>query len=55
MTNLVVQDFCKQDFTELFEIASDPVGAALVLNSLDPAHKRAVPCELVLPFIGPLG
>ncbi|MDT4917486.1 MAG: triacylglycerol lipase [Pseudonocardiales bacterium] len=55
MTNLVVQDFCKQDFTEHFEIASDPVGAALVLNSLDPAHKRAVPCELVLPFIGPLG
>ncbi|MDT4920748.1 MAG: hypothetical protein QOI15_1650, partial [Pseudonocardiales bacterium] len=28
---------------------------ALVLNTLDPAHKRAVPCELVLPFIGPLG
>jgi triacylglycerol lipase len=51
-TNLVVQDYCKTDYTEHFEIAADPVGAALVLNALDPAHPRPVPCRLVLPFIG---
>jgi len=51
-TNLVVQDYCKLDYTEHFEIAADPVGAALVLNALDPAHPRPVPCRLVLPFVG---
>jgi triacylglycerol lipase len=51
-TNLVVQDFCKLDFTEHFEMAADPVAAALVLNALDPAHPRPVPCRVVLPFIG---
>ena len=54
MRNFVVQDFCAQDYAEHFEIAADPVGAALVLNALDPAHPRPVPCMLVLPFTGPL-
>lgn len=27
-------------------------GTAFVLNTLDPAHKHAVPCRLVLPFEG---
>ncbi len=54
MKNFVVQDFCSQDYSEHFEIASDPVGAALVLNALDPGHPRPVPCMLVLPFTGPL-
>ena len=52
MTNLVVQDYCKLDFAEHFEIAADPVAAALVLDALDPAHPHAVPCRLVLPFVG---
>jgi triacylglycerol esterase/lipase EstA (alpha/beta hydrolase family) len=52
MRNLTVQDYCKTDFTEHFEIAADPVAAALVLNALDPAHPHTVPCRLVLPFIG---
>ena len=51
-TNLVVQNYCTTDYTEHFEIVADPVAAALVLNALDPAHPRAVPCTLVLPFIG---
>jgi len=51
-TNLRVQDYCALDFTEHFEIVGDPVAAALVLNALDPAHPRPVPCRLVLPFIG---
>ncbi len=50
-TNLVVQDFCSLDFGEHFEIAADPVAAALVLNALDPAHPRRVPCQLVLPIL----
>jgi triacylglycerol lipase len=55
MTNLVLQDFCKTDYTEHFEIAADPVGAQIVLNTLDPAHKKPVPCKVVLPFVGPIG
>ena len=54
MTNIVVQDHCATDYTEHFEIAADPVAAGYVLNALDPAHPRPVPCELVLPFEGPV-
>ncbi|WP_229051623.1 triacylglycerol lipase [Aeromicrobium sp. Leaf350] len=52
MTNFVVQDFCGLDLSEHFQIVADPVAAALVLNALDPAHPRPVPCQLVLPFVG---
>jgi triacylglycerol lipase len=52
MTNVVVQDLCKLDFTEHFEIAADRVASVVVLNTLDPAHPRPVPCTLVLPFVG---
>ena len=38
MKNIVLQDYCAQDYTEHFEIASDPVAAGFVLNALDPAH-----------------
>ncbi len=54
MTNIVVQNQCRLDLTEHFEIAADPVAAADVLNALDPAHPRPVPCRLVLPFVGAL-
>ncbi len=52
MTNHVVQDYCATDFAEHFQIAADPVGAALVLNALDPKRPRKVPCTVVLPFAG---
>ncbi|MEZ0577459.1 esterase/lipase family protein [Nocardioides sp. MH1] len=55
MRNLVVQDYCKTDYTEHFEIAADPVAAQIVLNTLDPAHPQPVPCRVVLPFVGPVG
>ena len=55
MTNYVVQNSCATDYTEHFEIAADPVAAQIVLNTLDPAHKHAVPCVVVLPFTGPVG
>jgi len=51
--NFVVQDFCATDFSEHFEIASDPVASVIVLNTLDPLHQHKVPCMVVLPFIGP--
>jgi triacylglycerol lipase len=54
MTNFVVQDHCATDYTEHFEIAADPVAAGYVLNALDPAHPRPVPCTTVLPFEGPV-
>lgn len=52
MTNLVIQDTCKLDFTEHFEIAADRNASVMVLNALDPAHPRRVPCVPVLPFVG---
>lgn len=52
MHNIVLQNQCGLDFSEHFEIAADPVAAADVLNALDPAHPRGVPCRLVLPFLG---
>jgi triacylglycerol lipase len=55
MRNIVVQDHCNTDFSEHFEIASDPVAAQIVLNTLDPAHKKPVPCMVVLPWVGPVG
>ena len=54
MRNITVQDDCATDYTEHFEIASDPVAAGFVLNALDPAHPRPVPCTVVLPFEGPV-
>lgn len=55
MTNVVIQDKCALDLTDHLELAADPVAAAIVLNTLDPAHPRPVPCKLVLPITGPVG
>jgi triacylglycerol lipase len=54
MTNIVLQDLCRNDFTEHFEIAADRNASVLVLNALDPAHPRPLVCALVLPFVGGL-
>ncbi|MFD4293554.1 esterase/lipase family protein [Rhodococcus sp. NPDC058505] len=51
-TNIVVQDHCAQDFGDHLSIAGEPVAAALVLNALDPAHPRPVPCVFVPPVVG---
>ena len=53
MTNIVLQDRCPQDLTDHVEIASDPIASVYVLNALDPAHHRAIPCQVVLPAVGP--
>jgi hypothetical protein len=52
MTNIVVQQQCAADLADHLEIVADPIAAADVLNALDPAHPRRVPCRLVLPFVG---
>jgi triacylglycerol lipase len=55
-TNIVVQDQCPIDFAEHLAVAFDPTVGQDILNALDPAHKKPVPCRLVLPGIGaPLG
>lgn len=51
-TNIVVQDQCGLDFAEHVAVAFDPVVARDVLNALDPAHRKPVPCRLVLPGVG---
>ncbi|MBM0123872.1 esterase/lipase family protein [Pimelobacter simplex] len=54
VTNVVLQDVCKQDYSEHFQIASSRNAAQLVLNALDPEHPRPIRCALVLPFVGEL-
>lgn len=51
-TNIVVQDGCSLDYAEHAGIAADPIAATYVLNALDPAHPRPVPCFFVPPFTG---
>ena len=53
MTNIVLQDHCRLDRSEHFEIAADRNATLHVLNALDPAHPRPLTCTLVLPFVGP--
>ncbi|AYF73493.1 alpha/beta fold hydrolase [Nocardia yunnanensis] len=52
--NVVLQDRCPTDFTEHYELPSDPVAVRAVLDALDPAHARPASCAVVLPFAGPL-
>jgi pimeloyl-ACP methyl ester carboxylesterase len=55
-TNIVVQDQCPADFGDHIAMAFDPTVGQDILNALDPAHRRPVPCRLVLPGLGaPLG
>jgi triacylglycerol lipase len=54
MTNIVLQDGCKLDYTEHFEIAADRNATLHVLNALDPEHPRPIRCTLTLPFVGGL-
>lgn len=52
MHNITLQDQCSLDHAEHFAILSDPVAGADLLNALDPAHPRPVPCVYVPPFLG---
>ena len=50
-TNIVVQDQCTLDLADHIALAADPVAAPDVLNALDPAAARPVPCVPVAPVI----
>jgi triacylglycerol lipase len=52
VTNIVLQDQCPQDLSEHLTVGYDPTAAQDMLNALDPAHARAVPCVPVLPLVG---
>ena len=52
--NILLQNQCLLDGADHLEIAADPIALTDVLNALDPAHPRSVPCEVVLPLTGPL-
>ncbi|WP_431683272.1 esterase/lipase family protein [Kitasatospora sp. KL5] len=54
VTNITVQDQCLLDATDHLEIGYDPIALTDVLNALDPAHPRPVPCQIVLPITGPV-
>jgi hypothetical protein len=51
-TNIVVQDQCAIDFAEHVAVGFDPTVGQDILNALDPAHRKPVPCHLVLPVVG---
>jgi triacylglycerol esterase/lipase EstA (alpha/beta hydrolase family) len=51
-TNIVVQNQCPIDFADHVAMAFDPTVGQDVLNALDPAHRKPVPCHLVLPVVG---
>jgi hypothetical protein len=50
--NHVVQQECALDQSEHLSVIFDPVTAYLILNALDPKHRKPVPCTLVLPLVG---
>ncbi|WP_341257354.1 esterase/lipase family protein [Gordonia malaquae] len=52
VTNIVVQDGCAKDRSDHMSITSNRRSAAIVLNALDPAHPRPVPCVPVAPITG---
>ena len=54
MTNIVLQDHCRIDQSEHFQIAADRNATLHVLNALDPANPRPLTCTASLPFVGGL-
>lgn len=57
VTNIVVQDGCRADFSDHLAIAGSKRTAAIVLNALDDNAHHEVPCYVVPPFFGsgPIG
>ncbi|GEE03413.1 lipase [Gordonia spumicola] len=52
VTNIVLQDGCLKDLSDHLGICGSPRAAAFVLNALDDAPSRVVPCQVVAPFFG---
>ncbi|GAA1482824.1 hypothetical protein GCM10009624_32640 [Gordonia sinesedis] len=57
VTNIVVQDGCRTDFSDHLAICGSKRAAALVLNALEDNAQHEVPCSVVPPFFGsgPIG
>jgi len=51
--NVVLQDVCATDYSEHAAVAIDPMAGQIMLNTLDPAHARPVPCTLMTPLGAP--
>jgi triacylglycerol esterase/lipase EstA (alpha/beta hydrolase family) len=51
VTNITVQDGCALDASDHLSIISNPRAGQYILNALDPAHARPVPCVPVLPAL----
>ncbi|MDF6046115.1 alpha/beta fold hydrolase [Streptomyces sp. JH14] len=51
VTNITLQDGCAIDLSGHVELVFRPRALTLVLNALDPAHPKPVPC-LYVPFTG---
>jgi len=49
VTNITLQDRCILDFSDHLSIISSPRTARHILNALDPARSKRVPCLPVLP------
>jgi triacylglycerol esterase/lipase EstA (alpha/beta hydrolase family) len=49
VTNILLQDSCALDASDHLSIISSPRTSQIILNALDPAHARPVPCTLVAP------
>lgn len=53
ITNIVLQDKCLLDLSDHAAVAYSPNAAGHVLNALDPAHAKPVPCKLTTPVTAP--
>ncbi len=51
--NIVLQDVCAKDNSEHAAVAYDPMAAQIMLNTLDPARARPVPCVDMSPAGAP--
>jgi pimeloyl-ACP methyl ester carboxylesterase len=52
--NWILQDHCEQDLAGHSGMSFDPIAGQIMLNALEPARARPVPCMPVLPGIGNL-
>jgi pimeloyl-ACP methyl ester carboxylesterase len=50
--NWVLQDHCERDLVGHSGVSFDPIAAQIMLNALDPARAKPVPCIPVLPGLG---
>jgi hypothetical protein len=50
VTNIVLQDECRKDYSDHAAVAFSPNAAGHVLNALDPGNAEDVPCTFTTPL-----